>query len=188
MHPEHQSLLMPRLCTLLLDLSSKDKIELQFIIKESAQKTTESNLPNAALSPGSPLHQQASSGQASLIFQKMVAVFQQFITLRMLTKSEDIPAYKDDSIVRASQCLEILCKLMYDVVQLNLFETIFIFIDNVNEVEHFIPYYEFQNDVIENSLDLKEEYPRWKSKEGYKIYLKGDFLSSHFLMFINSLP
>lgn len=109
MHPEHQSLLMPRLCTLLMDLSSKDKIELQFIIKESAQKTTESNIPNTALSPESPLHQQASSGQSALIFQKMVAVFQQFITLRMLTKSEDIPAFKDDSIVRASQCLEILC-------------------------------------------------------------------------------
>lgn len=38
-----------------------------------------------------------------------------------------------------------------------------------NEEQEWIPHYEFYNAAIEETLDLKEDYPKWKSQENFSI-------------------
>ena len=37
----------------------------------------------------------------------------------------------------------------------------------MNELAYFVPYYEFYNEAIESSLEMKDDYPKWKEKEGF---------------------
>lgn len=84
--------------------------------------------------------------KASGSFRKIVATLQMFINIKLLTGDEDEPAYKDFEIINAAQSLEIFYIL--------------------NEIAKFVPYYEFYNENIEKNVDLKEDYPRWKGREG----------------------
>ena len=38
---------------------------------------------------------------------------------------------------------------------------------SINDVQEWISYNEFYNDAVESIIELKEEYPRWKSREGF---------------------
>eukprot|EP00842_Homolaphlyctis_polyrhiza_P006083 jgi/Hompol1/6476/HPOL_002667-RA len=60
---------------------------------------------------------------------------------------ETYVASQDDAIAWATQTLGIF--------------------SSINDANDFIPYYEFYNQAIEETLDLKEEYPRWKSRDGF---------------------
>jgi hypothetical protein len=85
--------------------------------------------------------------QATSCFRKIIATLQQFINIKLLTENGDEPAYKDFEIINAAQSLEIFYIL--------------------NEIARFVPYYEFYNENIEKKVDLKEDYPRWKGREGF---------------------
>ncbi|KAG4087328.1 hypothetical protein H8356DRAFT_1730130 [Neocallimastix lanati (nom. inval.)] len=78
-------------------------------------------------------------------FTKIVNYFQQFITVRTLTKHAEINLNKDESIIAGTKCLDLLNKL--------------------NEKYKLIPYTEFYNDAINEQLEIKEDYPCWKAKE-----------------------
>ncbi|KAH6569688.1 hypothetical protein BASA50_002730 [Batrachochytrium salamandrivorans] len=89
----------------------------------------------------------SSHGARSHFFQQLVGIVQQFITLRIVSNpNETLLASLDDATMWATQTLGILA--------------------SINDTNAFIPYYEFYNESIEASIDLKEEYPKWKSREG----------------------
>ncbi|EPZ32224.1 HECT-domain-containing protein [Rozella allomycis CSF55] len=86
-----------------------------------------------------------SSGYDAETFSRLVAVFQQFITIRLLTGLNS--PNKDTLVVKATKAL----KLLYDA----------------NEQSEFINYAEFYNDAINEQLDIKEDFPHWKAKDGF---------------------
>ncbi|KAJ3105022.1 hypothetical protein HDU97_008630 [Phlyctochytrium planicorne] len=79
------------------------------------------------------------------IFQKLVACFQSFIMLAIAEKEGDL-SFSDSTVVNAVLCLELL--------------------HEINEAYKFVPFQSFYNPSIEASLNLKEDYPRWKSSQG----------------------
>ncbi|ORX50733.1 HECT-domain-containing protein [Piromyces finnis] len=78
-------------------------------------------------------------------FTRIVNYFQQFITVRTLTKHQEINLNKDESIIAGTKCLNLLYK--------------------INEKYKLVPYTEFYNDEINEQLEIKEDYPCWKAKE-----------------------
>ncbi|KAJ3220007.1 putative E3 ubiquitin-protein ligase HTD2 [Dinochytrium kinnereticum] len=96
-----------------------------------------------------------AQGKAQVIFQKLVACFQSFIMLAIAEK-ERISSIKDSSVVNAVLCLEIL--------------------HEINDAYKYVPFQSFYNPAIEASLNLKEDYPKWKSNQGFS------FLDSPFLL------
>lgn len=88
------------------------------------------------------------SPHATSCFRKIIVTLQSFIDITLLTmENGDEPPYKNGEIINAAQSLEIFYIL--------------------NEIAHFVPYYEFYNENIEKKVDLKEDYPRWKGREGF---------------------
>jgi hypothetical protein len=78
--------------------------------------------------------------------QRCVSIFHQFITMRLLT-CYPINPNKDDMIIKATKTL-------------GIFEAV----NNIGE--NLIPYTEFYNDAINEQLEIKEDFPHWKAKEG----------------------
>ncbi|KAJ3092232.1 putative E3 ubiquitin-protein ligase HTD2 [Quaeritorhiza haematococci] len=97
---------------------------------------------------------------AAHMFRQMIKIFQQFITLRAEEQKEDVRMGQDLPAIEAIKSL----KLFYEV----------------NEECQWVSYYEFYNESIEKLLDIKEDYPKWKTKERYPFLLgtsiKGDIL------------
>jgi ubiquitin-protein ligase E3 A len=87
-------------------------------------------------------------------FKTIIQLLQQYLTL-LLIRPETGPT--PDDIVEAVQSLAILAA--------------------INETNHFIPFNEFYNETVEEMLDLKEDFPKWKSKEGFS-YCNYPFLLS----------
>jgi hypothetical protein len=142
-YPEHQNLIIPRLCIILTTLSSKERLEFQSICNDSVRSHDSLSDPSTV----------PPTYQATSIFRKILATLQQFINIKIQTTDGDEPvepAYKDFEIINAAQSLEIFYIL--------------------NEIARFVPYYEFYNENIEKRVDLKEDYPRWKGREGYYTY------------------
>ncbi|KAK5667299.1 hypothetical protein QVD99_005909 [Batrachochytrium dendrobatidis] len=93
------------------------------------------------------LKSSSSHGARAHFFQQLVGIVQQFITLRIVSNpDENMQPSLDDATMWATQTLGIFSA--------------------INDANSFIPYYEFYNESIEASIDLKEEYPKWKSWEG----------------------
>lgn len=87
-------------------------------------------------------------------FKTIVQLLQQYLTLLLIrTESGQTP----DDIVDAVQSLAILAA--------------------INDTNHFVPFNEFYNETVEEMLDLKEDFPKWKSKEGFS-YCNYPFLLS----------
>ncbi|KAI8928073.1 hypothetical protein BC831DRAFT_397940 [Entophlyctis helioformis] len=124
------SQIMPKLCQLLASLTPAQRAELTSVIFESVTRSTDSKESRAHL------------------FQQLVSIIQQFITLRIVSIiDEEFAVNHDEAIMWATQTLGIFAA--------------------INDTHGFIPYYEFYNESIEASMDLKEEYPKWKSHEGF---------------------
>ena len=83
-------------------------------------------------------------------FLQIISLIQQFITLRIATGAEADEEYNcstDEAIVDSVQALSVFAA--------------------INEANEFVPFNEFYNEAIESSMDLKDEYPKWKAKEGF---------------------
>ncbi|ORY03884.1 HECT-domain-containing protein [Basidiobolus meristosporus CBS 931.73] len=81
-------------------------------------------------------------------FQHYVSVFQQFITMRLLLRAdESITPNKNEAVMKATKCLEILCVL--------------------NEEKQFVSFTEFYNDAVNEQIEIKEDFPRYKTKDGF---------------------
>ncbi|KAK9708462.1 hypothetical protein K7432_009630, partial [Basidiobolus ranarum] len=81
-------------------------------------------------------------------FQHYVSVFQQFITMRLLLRTdENITPNRNEAVMKATKCLEIFYVL--------------------NEEKCFIPFTEFYNDAINEQIEIKEDFPRYKTKDGF---------------------
>lgn len=139
-YPEHQSHIIPRLSVILTSLSSKERLEFQSITNDSVRADRKSTVDPSHLPP---------TTQASGLFQKIITTLHMFINIKLLdrdSKEDADPIYKDYEIINAAQTLEIFYIL--------------------NEISKFVPYYEFYNERIEQTIDLKDDYPRWKGKDG----------------------
>ncbi|KAJ3224041.1 putative E3 ubiquitin-protein ligase HTD2 [Clydaea vesicula] len=139
-YPDHQSLIVPQICYILTKLKPEERLEFQSITNDSVRSTRR---------PNTSFKSEAPSGKAIAYFQSILALLQMFINIKILTRDDDdnTPAYKDESIVHAAKTLEIFYVL--------------------NEISKFVPYYDFYNETIEGTLDMKEDYPRWKGKDGF---------------------
>ncbi|KAL2913858.1 hypothetical protein HK105_206592 [Polyrhizophydium stewartii] len=81
-------------------------------------------------------------------FLQLVSIVQQFITLRIVSSASENEAFsptQDTAVMSAVQTLGILA--------------------SINDSNDFVPYYEFYNESVEASMDLKDEYPKWKSRD-----------------------
>ena len=56
--------------------------------------------------------------------------------------------------------------IVYAIKALQLFCNLVLILDDINQENNFVPFYDFYNEAIENAIDIKEEYPKWKNKEG----------------------
>jgi len=81
------------------------------------------------------------------IFQQLLGVFQQFITLRIILPPFVPSLNSDDFIIAATRTIHLLYI--------------------VNEEKRFVSYTEFYNDLINERLELKEDFPNWKSESGF---------------------
>ena len=79
------------------------------------------------------------------LFKLLIQLFQQYLSL-IIPQSPSNGEQTHEDIVWAVQTLSILSA--------------------VNETNNFVPFYEFYNEMVEEVLDLKDDYPRWKSSQG----------------------
>jgi hypothetical protein len=79
-------------------------------------------------------------------FRRVVSIVQQYITIRLVS-SFGGSLHNDDFITSAVRVLSSL--------------------HEVNEIHHLIPYFEFYNDLVNEQIDLTEDFTRWKQKSGF---------------------
>ncbi|RKO93937.1 hypothetical protein BDK51DRAFT_21920 [Blyttiomyces helicus] len=118
---------------------------------------------------GSLLRMNAKPEEIAHTFRQMVDIIEQAITSYILSEMEG-PINRDPFVVAGTQALLISVSPVAD---------------DLNEEMRLIPYYEFYNEAIENAIEIKEDYPRWKTKEGFSFCsfsfvlstgIKGDIL------------
>ncbi|KAI8907246.1 hypothetical protein EDD86DRAFT_227847 [Gorgonomyces haynaldii] len=88
--------------------------------------------------------------EQSHYFLQLITLLHQFLTLRVLSLDVNTENLQDDD--GAVACIQTL----------GIFSAI-------NETNGFIPFYEFYNESVEAALELKDDYPKWKAKEGFSI-------------------
>lgn len=86
------------------------------------------------------------SGYDSDAFRKLVGLVQQFITLQILTQNP-ISLNRETALVNATKVLDLL--------------------HPINEKYKHIPYTEFYNEMINENIELKEDYVNWKQDGGF---------------------
>ncbi|KAI9203945.1 uncharacterized protein BJ171DRAFT_582322 [Polychytrium aggregatum] len=94
----------------------------------------------------------SSREEAAQAFLQIVGYFQQTISKRIaiLRELDLVPSSRDDVVVAAIRSMELLyC---------------------VNEVNGFVPYYEFYNPSVEDKIELKDDYRAWKEKDGFSLF------------------
>ncbi|KAJ3127745.1 hypothetical protein HK098_005862 [Nowakowskiella sp. JEL0407] len=94
MQPEYVCLLMPLLCSNIIKLDDSMRIYLVHLICDSLKKLSDSR--EELLS-------------ASYLFQQMIGIFQQFITIQLLS-SEYSQINDDPVLVVAIQAFEVICE------------------------------------------------------------------------------
>ncbi|KAJ3257264.1 putative E3 ubiquitin-protein ligase HTD2 [Boothiomyces macroporosus] len=90
--------------------------------------------------------------EKSQFFKQMIQLFQQYLTIQIL--NSEAGADPDEKVINVVQTLSI-------------FGTFSSYLAAINETNNFIPYYELYNETVEESLDLKEDYPKWKVHDGF---------------------
>ncbi|KAJ3367951.1 putative E3 ubiquitin-protein ligase HTD2 [Kappamyces sp. JEL0680] len=96
--------------------------------------------------------------ERSNLFKIIVQIFQQYLSLEIFkTPDAEAAAVVNENIVAAVQTLSILAA--------------------INETNGFVPFHEFYNEAVEETLDLKDDYPKWKSSQGFS-YCNYPFLLS----------
>ena len=92
----------------------------------------------------------------------LVGSLHQFIHSRIVHRLPESSIYHDQNLSDALRCLNIICMLF-----IRPFVRFIVSIDDLNEKLKCIPYYDFYNGAIEGIMEVKDDYPRWKTKEGY---------------------
>ena len=124
--PETSMIILPKVCEILSNFGSSDRFEFALIVQESIQMSAKDGPEKTSL------------------FKKLVQLFQQYLTLQILSADmSDV----NDQVISVVQTLSILAA--------------------INETNNFVPYYEFYNETVEESLELKDDYPKWKSGQGF---------------------
>ena len=132
-------LLMPKVAFVLASLSQSQRIEFAWSLQESL------------------LRSDLKSKDMAEKLLEIVTLFNKYITQKVIELSTDMDQlYKDDSLIWAVQSLAILCKY---------YSHIYV-IAAINDASNFLPFYEFYNEAVETILDMKEDYPRFKGKDG----------------------
>ncbi|KAL1919135.1 uncharacterized protein VTP21DRAFT_2517 [Calcarisporiella thermophila] len=86
--------------------------------------------------------------EVTMHFQHVVSVFQHFITLRLLSRIDHtVTPNKDQAVINATMCLD----MFY----------------NLNDQHQLIPYTEFYNDAVNELIDIKEDFPNFKTGERF---------------------
>ncbi len=80
-------------------------------------------------------------------FSRFISNLHQYIALKIINREESTSIYQEQGLINAVKCLHIL--------------------NTVNDFKSIVPYNEFYNESIDGVLDIKEDYPRWKVKEGF---------------------
>ena len=140
----YHSTVLIRLCDLLAGFHANEEIcdafELQLIRFFNLNADT-SNQKVAQLT--------ATGGRKDL--QMLVGIIQHFITMRIYTLTSQFGyppnPNKDEAIVNATKSLS----LFYQI----------------NEKLKIISYEEFYNEAVNENLEIKEDFPHWKAKEGF---------------------
>ncbi|RUS35430.1 hypothetical protein BC938DRAFT_483803 [Jimgerdemannia flammicorona] len=80
--------------------------------------------------------------------ERLIGIFQHFITLRLLSRTDDsMTPNRDVAVMNATKCLSMFYQ--------------------ANERYHLIPYTEFYNDAVNEQLDIKEDFPHFKDRKGF---------------------
>ncbi|KAJ9077981.1 hypothetical protein DSO57_1011273 [Entomophthora muscae] len=133
MEPSNHSEILPKFCDIFAGLCDK---YLSLLTKYIVTKRFASH---------DPAREASRRGKD---FQHMVSVFQQFITMRLLMKSDQsVTPNKDEFVMKATTCLGLLYR--------------------INEDYGLIPYTEFYNDAVNEQIEIKEDFPRFRSRNGF---------------------
>jgi hypothetical protein len=137
LNPDHLTPILTKLCYLLATLDTTQKLEFALAVQNSIHSSYVKN------------------EDKTFIFQQTITLLQQFLTLRLVSAEQRLNSNSidDDASIHAIQSLALLC--IY-----------FIYLASINESNNFVPFYEFYNQSVEEKLDLKEDYPKWKGREG----------------------
>jgi hypothetical protein len=131
-------LLMPKVACALASLTQSQRIEFAWSLQESL------------------LRSDLESKDLVAKFKDIVSLFNRYITQKVIELNVDMDQlYKDDSLISAVQSLAILCNYLLIYVPAA-----------INDASNFLPFYEFYNEAVETCLDMKEDYPRFKGKDG----------------------
>ncbi|KAI8372246.1 hypothetical protein EDC96DRAFT_500434, partial [Choanephora cucurbitarum] len=86
-------------------------------------------------------------------FKEVLHVFQQFVSKRLLSRSNHthgtsgFSPNSDVAVMDATKCISILYRL--------------------NENKQYVSYTEFYNDAVNDQLEIKEDFPNFKDKKGF---------------------
>lgn len=96
--------------------------------------------------------------ERAFVFQQTITLLQQFLTLRILcAETENGESSIDETAIWAIQTLALFCILIFILLKLAA----------INESNNYVSYTEFYNQSVEEKMDLKEDYPKWKGGDGY---------------------
>ena len=136
---EMLALIMPKLSFVIATLSQSQRIEFAWTLQESL------------------LRSEQEAQALAHMFRQIVSLFTRFITIRVLGVGAEEGLYFDEPLMWSVQSLAVLC-----IYCSNSHSTA-----AINDASSFLPYYEFYNEAVETCLDIKDDYPKFKGKEGY---------------------
>ncbi|CAG8450723.1 5254_t:CDS:10 [Paraglomus occultum] len=141
-HAEHADI-MPLLVEIIAGLpESRKKILCQYFLAERPNKSKSYNENKTDSIKGNDDDAKATLRED---FRYYVILFQQFITLRLWTRATT--PNKDKAVMNATRCLSMFYKL--------------------NEERRLLHFSEFYNDAVNETIDIKDDFPHFKQKDGF---------------------
>ncbi|CAG8566638.1 1145_t:CDS:10 [Paraglomus brasilianum] len=143
MDPAEHADVMPLLVEIIAGLpESRKKILCQYFLAERPSKSKSYNENKTESIKGNDGDAKATLRED---FRHYVILFQHFITLRLLTRATT--PNKDKAVMNATRCLSMFYKL--------------------NEERALLHFSEFYNDAVNETIDIKDDFPHFKQKDGF---------------------
>ncbi|CAG8527024.1 7036_t:CDS:10 [Ambispora gerdemannii] len=137
MDPASHAEVMPLLVDILANLTSSKK---QILSKYLIAERPPTKKHNDEL-----IYKRSGCTESAQDMYYYVSLFQHFITLRLL--SSTVTPNKDEAVMDATKCLDILYK--------------------INDEKKIIPFSEFYNDAVNEQIEIKEDLPPYKQRDGF---------------------
>ncbi|CAG8508897.1 14076_t:CDS:10 [Ambispora leptoticha] len=136
MDPTSHAEVMPLLVDILANLTPSKK--------QILSKYLIAEQPPRKHNNGESFYKRSGCAESAQDMYYYVSLFHHFITLRLL--SSNVTPNKDEAVMDATKCLDILYK--------------------INDEKKIIPFSEFYNDAVNEQIEIKEDLPPYKQRDG----------------------